>query len=84
MKILETKDLSNWFHKHYCVNCESVLEVHAQDVRCVTANEYTKSKYLATCPVCEKDFDLYYENLPKLLVAELKDKEKSKKKFWLF
>lgn len=71
MKIISQPPNEIWSHKHTCLHCDAVLEVEKQDVK------KRSSKYYATCQVCNRDFDIPADVIPKLVKLNAKDTSSS-------
>lgn len=78
MKVVSQVDTNNWRLKHVCQTCESVLEAEKDDIiYFYNSGYYMKADYetwKATCPVCQVDFNIPLENIPKALQAEIRSK----------
>jgi hypothetical protein len=80
MKVLNKPDVSNWSYKHRCDNCECELEVEAKDLRYYRyegdMRESGYETYSAACAVCNDDFTIPNEKVPRLIQLEAQDRTK--------
>lgn len=78
MKILKKQDVSNWAHKHTCVNCESELELDAKDLRYHRYDgdmrEPGYDSFDAACAVCSQTFSVPIAKIPKLIQIEARER----------
>lgn len=81
MKVIKKQDVSNWSHKHTCVNCESELEVESKDLRYSRVDgdprEPGYDSFTATCCVCSQSFSVPTNKIPKLVQVEVKGRGRS-------
>lgn len=77
MKILKHPD-TKWTYKHTCANCTAELEVEKPDVKFKYFDgdfrEVGYDTWTATCAVCNNDFNIPLESIPKAVQFEIKKK----------
>ena len=74
MKIISTPDMSNWSYKYTCKDCESVLEIEAQDLKYHCGQQGDSDWYTTKCIVCGQVITIADSKLPKLVALRIKGK----------
>lgn len=79
MKVLKREDTSNWKYEHTCGECDSVLELSADDVKHTHYEADPREPgssydtYYAFCAVCSKQFNIPEGKLTKAVKLKAKN-----------
>jgi hypothetical protein len=79
VKIIKQADTAEWSFRATCDNCDSELQVEANDVKFVSHPDYGPrepgwDEYYATCPVCSSKIGIPESKVPKALRIKAKSK----------
>lgn len=81
MKVLKQENTAGWCVKHICDECDSELEVYAEDLIFQymegDQREPGYDRYTAQCAVCSFSFDIEVTKIPKLVQLEVKARKAS-------
>lgn len=80
MIIVKKQNVSNWNYKHICNKCDTELLIEKDDLKynyyAGDFREPTSEGFSANCVVCSASISVPMNNIPKLIIIEIKKKHK--------